>query len=69
MEGGVSRDRERRGKWSGLNHESNRGRERVRKKIGCDGAATASSVSLFHAVMIKYTLAIKEPEPCQLEWR
>lgn len=28
MEGGVSRDRKRRGKWSGLNHESNRDTER-----------------------------------------
>lgn len=40
MEGGVSRDRERRGKWSGLNHESNR--EREREKAGFDGGATAS---------------------------
>lgn len=32
MEGGVSRDRERRGKWSGLNHESNRERERERER-------------------------------------
>lgn len=46
MEGGVSRDRERRGKWSGLNHESNRERERERErkreKAGFDGGATAS---------------------------
>lgn len=46
MEGGVSRDRERRGKWSGLNHESNRERERQRErkreKAGFDGGATAS---------------------------
>lgn len=32
MEGGVSKDRERRGKWSGLNHESNRERERERER-------------------------------------
>lgn len=48
------------GEWSGLNHESNSER-------GCDGAASASSVSLFHATMIKYTSAIKEPS--WLEWR
>lgn len=43
--------------------------EREREKTGFDGVATTSSVSLFHAIMIKYTLAIKESEPCWLEWR
>ena len=37
-----------------------------REKTGLDGVATAY---LFHAIMIKYTLGIKESEPCRLEWR
>ncbi len=48
MEGGVSRDRERKGKWSGLNHESNRERERERE--------TALMGQLQHPVYLYFML-------------
>lgn len=43
--------------------------EREGEKAGFDRMDTTSTVSLFYAIMIKYTLTTEESEPCWLERR